>query len=164
MDAWASFLCNVSGQKTFDVESRWALIFDLSFWGPNVSCRHSAGNKIIDTSLLWSYKCMRGSQKLSTYDDIKTVNIFVALLFMHLFDWRTSFRSTLSFMFDERSNTFHKQKRIWMMVVLVKLSNQFYFGDKHLELKDSDGGCLAVRLIADCKRCVTLHQASTSPK
>lgn len=72
---------------------------------------------------------MRGSQKLLIYDDIKTVNA--------LFGWYTPLdpRCLLCLMKGQIPLINRKE---WMMVALVKLSNHFYFGDKHLEVKDGD--------------------------
>lgn len=93
-----------------------------------MSCLHSDG-KIIDTSLYRTDICVKGSQKVLIYDDIKTVNAFSG--------WYAALnpRCLLCLMKGQIPLINRKE---WMMVALVKLSNHFYFGDKHLEVMDGD--------------------------
>lgn len=93
-----------------------------------MSCLHSDG-KIIDTSLYRTDICVKGSQKVLIYDDIKTVNAFSG--------WYAALNPRCLLCLMKAQIPLINRKE-WMMVALVKLSNHFYFGDKHLEVMDGD--------------------------
>lgn len=124
MNAQASFLCFVSGQKTFNKvrADLWSFIFrakHVCIW-----LEKELTHPFIELIYVWE------EVRNCLYDDIKTINAFVLGDTLPLDP-----RCLLCLMKGQIPLINRKE---WMMVVLVKLSNPFYFGDKHLEVKDGD--------------------------
>lgn len=150
MSAWASFLCFVSGQKTFNKVSAdlWSFISRAEHVLSAFSWKNNWHIPLLNRI------CMRGSQKLSIYD-IKTVNAF--------FGWYAPLDPHCLLCLMKGQIPLINRKE-WMMVALVKLSNHFYFGDKHSEVKDGDSQLPGSLSHPDYNGSVTPHQASASPK